>query len=216
MPTTPTVAKAIDDGVEFSDIFETADLTADGTCPTGFPSSNAEGRAECLKVKPGMEMLASRLETRRYASMLGATTEFRKEEGIALDPANEDPLRRHVRGQQRHGGQGQGRKYDKGGRNDIRVAANPCGAVYELPLGTDAAIGSDYVANSTKALVAGKPTKYAESSPYAGNTCDVDGIANPDNITFMAGYRHADHRRGHRLGPPERRHLGLQHGPRRR
>ena len=100
-------------------------------------------------------------------------------------------------------------KYDKGGHNDIRVGANACGAVYALPLATDAAIGSDYVAKSAKTLVAGKPNKYADGSPYAGNTCDIDGIANPDNITFMEGLRHADHRRGHRLGPPERRDLGL-------
>ena len=79
-------------------------------------------------------------------------------------------------------------KYDKGGRNDIRVGANACGAVYALPLATDAAIGSDYVAKSAKTLVAGKPNKYADGSPYAGNTCDIDGIANPDNITFMEGY----------------------------
>ena len=90
--------------------------------------------------------------------------------------------------------------------------ANACGAVYALTLGTDAAIGSDYVASATKALVAGKPTNYDDGSPYAGNTCDIDGIANPDNITFMDGLRHADHRRGYRLGPPERRDLGLQHG----
>ena len=44
-------------------------------------SSNAEGRAKCLAVKDDMETVASRLETRRYASMLGATTEFRKMEG---------------------------------------------------------------------------------------------------------------------------------------
>ena len=63
-------------------------------------------------------------------------------------------------------------KYDKGGRNDIKVAANPCGAVYAMTLGTDAAIGSDFVAGAAKTLVAGKPTKYEDSSPYAGNTCD--------------------------------------------
>ena len=38
---------------------------------------------ECLKVKDGMEQLASRLETTPHASIKGATTEFRKMEGLA-------------------------------------------------------------------------------------------------------------------------------------
>jgi hypothetical protein len=39
-----------------------------------------------------------------------------------------------------------------------------------------------------KAVVIGKPTKYPDSSPYAGNTCDMDGLANPDNITYVPGH----------------------------
>ena len=58
-----------------------------------------------------------------------------------------------------------------------------------MTLGTDAAIGSDFVAGAAKTLVAGKPTNYEDSSPYAGNTCEIDGIANPDNISFMEGYQ---------------------------
>ncbi len=185
------VAKALADRVKFSDLFETADLAANGSCPAGFASSNAEERAECLKVKPGMETLASRLETRRYASMKGATTEFRKEEGIALDPASKTLFvaMSEVNSGMEDSAKGgkPSDKFEKGGRNDIRLAANGCGAVYALPLGTDAQIGSDYVAKSTKALVAGKPAKYDKESPYAGNTCDVGGIANPDNITFIEG-----------------------------
>lgn len=183
-----TVAKALADGVGFSDLFETADMNDDGTCPEGFSASNAEGRAECLKVKPGMESLASRLETRRYASMLGAATEFRKEEGIALDAANKMlfvAMSEIGNGMEDNVKDG---KYDKGRRNDIRLSGNDCGAVYALPLATDTAIGSDYVAASSKGLVAGKPTEYDAESPYAGNTCDIDGIANPDNVAFMDGY----------------------------
>ena len=143
-------------------------------------------------MKPGMEMLASRLETRRYAAMLGASIEFRKEEGITLDPATKTlfvAMSEVERGMEDNAKGGKPTtKYDKGGSNDIRVQANACGAVYSLELGSDAAIGSDWVAKTQKGLVAGKPTKYADNSPYAGNTCDVDGIANPDNISFMTGY----------------------------
>ena len=138
-----------------------------------------------------MEMLASRVETRRYASMMGATTEYRKEEGIAFDPATKSLFvaMSEVNSGMENAAKG-GKptdKYEKGSSNDIRLTANNCGAVYALALDTDATIGSDFVAKSEKALVAGKPTKYEDGSPYAGNTCDVDGIANPDNISFLTG-----------------------------
>ena len=38
-----------------------------------------------LKLKPGKEKAAAFLETRRYAAMLGATTEFNKMEGVTLN-----------------------------------------------------------------------------------------------------------------------------------
>ncbi len=185
------VAATLKKGVSFSDLFETAKIADDGTCPAGFSPSNAEERAECLKVKPGMEMVASRVETRRYASMMGATTEYRKEEGITLDPATKTLFvaMSEVNSGMENASKG-GKpttKYEKGSANDIRLTANNCGAVYALALDTDATIGSDFVAKTEKALVAGKPTKYEDGSPYAGNTCDIDGIANPDNISFLTG-----------------------------
>lgn len=33
----------------------------------------------------------------------------------------------------------------------------------------------------------GKPAKYGDDSPFAGNTCDMDGLANPDNISYVPG-----------------------------
>ena len=42
--------------------------------------------AECLMLKPGMEMIASRFETRRYLALLGGTTEFTKWEGLTFAP----------------------------------------------------------------------------------------------------------------------------------
>ncbi len=174
------IGAAIDKGTKFSDIFETADFNADGTCPEGFLSSNAEGRAECLKVKTGMEAIASRLETRRYASMLGATTEFRKMEGSAY---NSDKNSLYVAMSEVSKGMTDAdEKADKGGRNDIRLAKNGCGAVYEL------ALDAGFAGTTMTALIAGKPTDYAADGPYAGQTCDLDGIANPDNITYIPGH----------------------------
>lgn len=174
------IAGLIGKGTTFSDIFETADFNADGSCPEGFLSSNAEGRAECLKMKPGMEAAASRLETRRYASMLGATTEFRKMEGSAFNP---DHNSLYLAMSEISKGMTDGdEKADTGGRNDVRLAKNACGAVYEI------ALDDAYVGRTMAAVVAGEPTEYGADSPYAGQECDIDGIANPDNITYIPGY----------------------------
>ncbi|WP_102226755.1 PhoX family protein [Acidimangrovimonas sediminis] len=177
-----SVRKAIEGGATFSDLFDTAKIGEDGSCPEGFKGSNAEGAAECLKVRPGMEMAASRLETRRYASMMGATTEFRKMEGSTLNPATHTlylSMSAIEKGMEKDAKKG---KYELGGRNDIQLTANKCGAVYALTL------DAEFRATKMEGLVAGKPAKYAANSEFAGNTCDVDGIANPDNITYMPGY----------------------------
>ena len=78
------VGQAVDKGVTFPELIATARHT-DGACPEGFTSvyiGHAKPRAECLRVQPGKEVLASRLETRRFAAMRGATTEWHKMEGI--------------------------------------------------------------------------------------------------------------------------------------
>jgi uncharacterized protein len=175
------IATAVKFGVTFSDIFETAKFKDDGSCPEGFMSSNAEGRSECLKVKSGMAMFASRLETRRFASMMGATTEFRKMEGLTLDEAGKRVFMAMSEVSNGMEDAAKDNKYDKGGRNDIKLVKNPCGAVYALTL------DANYVVTSAKSFVEGRPMEYSDG-PYAGQTCDIDGIANPDNLSFIPGY----------------------------
>jgi secreted PhoX family phosphatase len=180
------VKALIDKGTKFSDIFEAADMADDGSCPQGFTASAANGVKECLKVKDGMELAASRLETRRYAAIKGATTEIRKEEGITYDP---DHHRLYVaiseisNGMEDAASKGKpSGKYDLAAANDIKVAYNPCGGVYALDL------DDDFVATNMTALVTGTPKTYGDDSPFAGNTCDMDGLANPDNITYVPGH----------------------------
>jgi uncharacterized protein len=172
-------------GTKFSDIFATATMGDDGTCPEGFGGSVANGARECLKVKDGMELAASRLETRRYAALEGATVELRKEEGVTFDP---DHNRLYVAiseisyGMEDKASKGkESAKYDIGGSNDIKVAYNPCGGVYALDL------DQDYVATNMKAIIAGTPKSYPEGDQWAGNTCDMDGIASPDNMSYLPG-----------------------------
>lgn len=176
------------DALKFSDLFDSVD-GAGGTCATGYTSINSSAGHECLKVKDGMELAASRLETRRYAAIKGATTEFRKEEGITFDK-NSGKL--YVSMSEVRKGMENDSSNDLGGNNDIRVAQNKCGAVYALDVSTSMAkdtlgsiISSKYVVKNMNAIIEGTPTTYATDSIYANNKCDVNGISNPDNISFL-------------------------------
>ncbi len=171
---------------KFSDIFTTGTVTAD-SCDAGFTFVNTAMGKECLQLNAGKETEAAFLETRRYAAMLGATTEFRKEEGITFNP---DDRKLYVAMSQVTKGMS-----DTVG--DIQVAeANSCGAVYELDVlgetevaydSSSNVINSTYVVKNTRAEVIGAPTSYPAGSIYEAYTCSVNGIANPDNVTFLEG-----------------------------
>jgi hypothetical protein len=184
------------DAKKFADLFD-YEAPVDGLCTTtGFKSINTTAGNECLKVKDGMEMAASRLESRRYAAYMGATTEFRKEEGITFDKNSGklfvamSSIERGMEDNQKYGDDET--KYDIGGNNDIKVEYNKCGAVYALDINTDTAkdtnantIDSLYVVKNMNAILEGTPTSYSDDSLYAGNTCNVNAISNPDNVTFL-------------------------------
>ncbi|PHR65211.1 alkaline phosphatase PhoX [Alcanivorax sp.] len=173
------------DEPSFDDLFETAAMTGED-CPDGFTATASNGNKECLKVKPGMELAASRLETRRYAALMGATTEFRKEEGVTFDP---DGGKLYVAMSEVGRGMEDNSSSDLSTINHVRIAeANSCGGVYALDVGSDAGIGSDYVAQNMKGLIAGQPASYSADSPFASYSCDANGLANPDNVTFITGY----------------------------
>jgi hypothetical protein len=205
------VKALIDGGIKFSDIFETEPQAADGSCPTeGFRPINTETGRECLRLKPGQELAASRLESRRYAGYVGATTEFRKTEGITY---NRDAHRLYVSFSELNRGMIHDPKgsRDLGGPNHVQLAQNDCGAVYEMVVSPNKTLDSDYVVESASALVEGVWLKapgaslYPSNSPYydptftildgagvsrsaTANVCSVNGIANPDNLSFINGY----------------------------
>ncbi|TCJ12265.1 DUF839 domain-containing protein [Parasulfuritortus cantonensis] len=175
---------------KFADIFDEV-APVSGACDEGYTSINAGHDAatqQCLKLRDvngdgvvdvADEAIASRLETRRWAAMEGATTEFRKMEGITFNP---DAGQLYISISEVSKGMEDDKGSDVGGPNSIRVAKNACGAVYALD------VDGNYTATDMYGLVAGTPKTYAVDSPYYGNTCDLDGIANPDNITYLPGY----------------------------
>lgn len=204
------IAGILRKGIGFDDIFETAEPVG-GACPDGFVSTNSGHSRpfhECLKLREGMEKTASRLESRRYAAYRGATTEWRKMEGITFDP---DGKRLFLAMSEVSSGMEDSMKkgkpdptYDQGGPNHIRLPYNLCGVVYGLDVADGVRdtggnpIASNLVAVNMVGEVAGRMTKawdpesdlpaYPADGPYAANKCDLNGIANPDNLTFIPGY----------------------------
>lgn len=188
--TNDEIGKLIAAPTTFDQLFDTAKTADDGSCPAGFKSINAEFKHECLALRPGMETAASRLETGRYAAYLGATTEFRKLEGATFDP---DTNRFYIAISRIKRGLLDGdKKYDKGGPNDVRMTKNICGAVYALDAASGrkdsagAPIDSDYAFDKMYSLVAGQPRTYDDPA-LAKNKCDIDRIADPDNLTYLPG-----------------------------
>jgi hypothetical protein len=188
-----TVKSVIDKDLSFSDVFDT-DTPVNQAC-TDNTFTYAASFDECLKVKDidgvnGVDAvdsaIASRLETRRYATMMGATLEFRKEEGITYDADNNKV---YVAMSAVEKGMEDGASQDLGGNNDIRLPSNSCGAVYAMDVlpvrGVDTngnAIDSRFVVGNMNAIITGTP-----DSSVANNACDVNGISNPDNVTYLQG-----------------------------
>jgi len=172
------IKAALDAKTKFGDIFEVANREANNSCPSGFLATNWANTNECLKIKAGMEVIASRLESGRYAGMKGATTEFSKMEGITYNPQKKEmymSLSRVEKGMEDNHKRGKPNdKYDKGGSNDIKLPWNYCGTVFKMTL-------SGYNITKMTGLISGTPmTKDA-----SGNSCELDNISMPDNLTFI-------------------------------
>lgn len=195
----------IDERTQFADLFEETEASADGMCPAEFTSINTTTGHECLQVKPGMEQAAAFLETRRYAALLGATTEFAANEGLAFD-AESGTL--YVATSGIGDGMLDGEEeYDLGGNNDIRLTTvTSCAGIYGMSVAgeqsaytngftTDGAaseaIASDYVVVDAFTELMGREWTEAEATAqgvdYQYNVCDVNGIAEPDNLAFIPG-----------------------------
>lgn len=184
----------------FHDLFDTAPARS-GRCLDGFRSINAGTQnpksdgweQECLRLRKGsiagipIERLASRLETRRYAAYLGATTEFRKEEGLTYD-ADRNVL--YVAFSRIEKGMKKSSADDEGGSDHIQLAENICGAIYQVRLSAnqkDASgnpILSEVVGVAMEPVLVGTPLASSDKD-FSANECSLAGIAEPDNITYL-------------------------------
>jgi hypothetical protein len=183
----------VDAGIKFSDIFDVSN-----TDPANATYSKVVTYmgTEWLRLKPGMEKAAAFLETRRYAALRGATTEFSKMEYIGFN--NQDRKFYVVISRVEAG------MTDTAG--DIRVSRNDGGIILEMTtakgeLDTDGqAIPSDFVGTklaSIPELVGGWPLPEAldvadgkkDGKDAEGNQCLQDKVCGPDNLRYVDSIR---------------------------
>ena len=174
--------------VRFDELFDRAELLDTGRCPQSHTATHTFGVTECLRLASASErvpdpaLAASRLETRRYAALLGATTEWKKGEGLASSPSGDAVYFAisDVSGTMLAGDPA------TAAPDTIRLPENRCGVVYEGHTSggqTDTrgvAIDSDFVPWELHGVVAGIQKHPTE--------CDPRSIANPDNLTWMGPY----------------------------
>jgi secreted PhoX family phosphatase len=142
---------------------------------------------ECLKVNTTgsgpKEQLAAFLETQRYASIKGATTEFEKLEGVDLSEelgkwfiaiSNIDRAMLD--------GSLDGYYHDNPNRDDIRLPKNKCGVVIELTGFPKTGPGA-WQPTKARVIIAGTDRSGTDDK----NACDVNNIASPDNVFVIPG-----------------------------
>jgi len=183
------VRAVIDAGTTFGTIFDltTAEATPDWEAQ-GYRAIRAgHSTTEYLRLKAGMEKAAAFLETRRYAAYLGATTEFNKMEGVAVNPAERTLYlaMSYV---------DKGMKADPTGPADhIQTPKINAGATYEIRTAagqrdaSGAPIPSDWVAVSMAVPAALLGEDIATDA--LGNTANPEKVANPDNLFFSQKMR---------------------------
>ncbi len=167
----------VDSGVKFADIFQFSNTDPGDATYKKVVTYNG---TEWLKVRPGMEKAAAFLETRRYAALLGATTEFSKMEYVAYNPRDKKFYVVISRIE----------TLMTDGAGDIKVSRNDGGAILEMATTASAkdtaggTINSGYVGTTLATipeLVGGWGTKLDAE----GNACNQTQICGPDNIVYV-------------------------------
>ncbi len=168
------VKSMIDSKMKLTNIFSIAKPNKNGNCESGYTSIYEDSTFECLKLVLGQEKAAAFLESRKYAAYKGASTEFRKEEGLTYDKDSnvlyvamssiDESMEDNYTGLEP--------------ANHIKLKRNICGAVYKVIL------DENYSATKMNAIVVGDPLSIGEK--YSDEwRCSPNTIANPDNITYI-------------------------------
>jgi secreted PhoX family phosphatase len=179
----------VDGGIRFTDMF---DYSNTDPGDASYKKVRTYNGLEWLRLRPGMEKAAAFLETRRYAALLGATTEFAKMEGISHNAADQ---KAYVVISRIEGGMLPATKPAEDPQDDVRLARNDGGAIYELALEAGQKdtgghrIPSRLVATSMTSVPELLGGWLGGTSDAEGNRCEQEKLCGPDNIKFSEEMR---------------------------
>ena len=147
-----------------------------------------DGKANWVRLKPGMEKAAAFLETHRYANLMGASMAFTKMEGTTVNIKDkiaysalqniQDSMVKDGKGWTAGTNIALPKKLSAGGV----MAHNLTGGQKDTG---GAAINSEWVPTQTRALLLGEDI----SADALGNTSNPDKVGNPDNLKFSEKMR---------------------------
>ena len=146
------------------------------------------GKANWIKLKPGMDKVAAFLETHRYAALKGGSMGFSKMEGTTVNAKDKVAYSAlaYIQDSMVKGGKG----WYEGSGIALEKAVKS-GGIMQLPMAgrqKDSAgkmIESSWVPVSMQALLVGEDI----SADALGNTSNPNKIGNPDNIKFSEKLR---------------------------
>jgi uncharacterized protein len=178
--------KTLSETLVFSDIFLRSTTNPNDAT---FTKVYVSGATEWLKLKPNMETAAAFLETRRYAALLGATTQFSKLEGVTFSAKDRmfysalQNIETSMLASSTASNPGSG---------PVALAAGLAAGVVTHSMlaagqidSSNNAINSSWVPTNLGTLIAGRGI----TADSMGNTADPTTIANPDNVKFSELYR---------------------------
>ena len=205
------IRRLIESGIRYSDIFDTASAAEVKEHPEQYvqyrPVVAYEGQSGArtgqgkpndepvyLRVKPGMEVAAAFLESRKYGALRGATSEFTKMEGVTYDPQGKQL---YIAMSTIEGGMLAG-KNGRRPQDHIRLEDDAadlnCGGIYRASLrggqkdSDGSLIASEWVAADMSGYLMGRRKPAGQTvGPY--DRCDTERIANPDNIKYSPAMR---------------------------
>ncbi|HEX2604822.1 MAG TPA: alkaline phosphatase PhoX [Oxalicibacterium sp.] len=147
-----------------------------------------DGKANWIKLKPGMEKAAAFLETHRYANLVGASMAFTKMEGTTVNVRDKIA---YSALQNIQASMVQGDKAWRASANITVPKALIAGGILAHDLGggqrdtSGQRIESEWVPVRTRALLMGEDIP----TDALGNKANPDRISNPDNLKFSEKMR---------------------------
>jgi secreted PhoX family phosphatase len=199
------IRRLIDSGIRYSDIFDTATVAEVTAHPEQYeqyrPVTVYEGQSGArsgyakahdgpvyLRVKPGMEVAAAFLESRKYGAWRGATSEFTKMEGVTHNAQDKQLYLAMSTIEAGMVAGKNGRRPQDHIRLDDAADLN-CGGVYRASLrggqkdSDGSLIASDWVAADLSGYLMGRRKPIGQTVGVY-DRCDTERIANPDNIKY--------------------------------